>query len=257
MLRMLSRMLGIPCLVLLLLAAAGCGAGAEETGNWVSIDEYRLYFDGETSAGLQWRTAEDTPQPDAVFYIPLREGVEVPVFTMTLMEDQGDYATVLTDPQGNPVPVSFVLAERPSGLTEDERWNFAWAQVDVYVLMETLVLKDVENLQARTSPMRVVTDGYELVYDARWRNQIRVVPGEDGDVDFLVVINGKCYRLFTVVYDNSAGDMVVSRMDPRGIRKNVSFYMAAAPQELSAQERKAFYSAQGLVDEVAGSILLR
>lgn len=250
--RVVARMLSMALLVLML-AAAGGGAQAEGQGTVLSIDGYRLIFYGTITEGVSWEAVKDTPQPDAVFYIPLREGADMELFTMTLQQEQGDYTMTLTAPDGSPVPVSFALADRPPGLTDDEKWVFAWAQADVFVLMETMTLTAVDD----NEPFRVVTDAYELTYDQRWKSSIRVIPEKDGSLSFRVVIGGVRYPLFRLVYDDSAGDFVITCTNERGTRASLSFYIADVPQELDDFGRDAFKRAKTLINEVAANINLR
>ena len=254
--RSLSRMLGA-WLALVLLASAGGGARAEEAGFRLQINEYQLYFAGEISAGVSWSTAEDTPQPDMVFYLQLREDILKPIFTMTLMQEQGDYAVTLTAPDGTPVPVSFDMAERPPGLTEDEKWAFSWAQADVYVLMETLVIEQIGVSPEMEESLRIETDAFEVTCSPHWKNTLCIVQEEDGSIRFLTGIGGEQYLLFTLVYNSSDGDYVITRKTPAGDSVNISFHMAAAPQELAGEERQAFHQAQAAVNEVAANIILK
>ena len=257
MIRRVLRLLGTAAFVLTLLAAAGGIAKAEAQTEWLSINEYRLYFSGEITDGIYWKAVEDTPQLDAVFYLQLREVIEVPLFTVTLHQEQGDYAITLTGPDGVPVPVSFEMADRPPGLTDEEKWTFSWAQADVYLLMETLVLAEVGDAQGAEASFGIVTDAYELTYSARWKDQIQVAPDEDGNVTFLVTIGSRQYPLFSLVYDNSGGDYVITLSNARGTRVNLSFYMAGVPESLDAQERRTFSRAQEAVNEIAKTIVLR
>ncbi len=252
----LSRMLGA-WLALLLLASAGGGARAEEAGFRLQINEYQLYFAGEVSAGVSWSTLEDTPQPDMVFYLQLREDILKPIFTMTLMQEQGDYAMTLTAPDGTPVPVSFVMAERPPGLTEDEKYAFIWAQADVYVLMETLMIEQIGASPGTEEPFRIETAAFEATCSPRWKSLLYTVYEEDGSIRFLTGIGDRQYLLFTLVYNSSDGDYVITRKTPAGDSVNISFHMAAAPQELTGEERQTFYQAQAAVNEVAANLILK
>lgn len=252
--RMLRRALFL--LLLMLVVANGPPALATGPGNAkTSIDGYVMTFSDELTEGVAWKPLEETPQIDAVFSISPRDGVEVPLFTMTLQEEQGDHVLILTDETGTSVPVSFTLADRPAGLTDEEKWAFTWAQADAYLLMETLTL--IGTPGSATGPISVETEQYEITLDTRWQDAVRIVQEADGSVSFLAVIGGKSFRVFRLVYDDSGGQYVITRMDEDGSRVNISFYIEAAPPGLDDQARKTFYSVQSLVNEAAENLTLR
>lgn len=251
--RLAAKVLMPPLLAFLILFALAGGAGAQAEN--ISIDGYELTYSGDMTEGVGWNPLEDTPEADAVFFIRPGNGTELTLFTMTLEDDQGDYVVILTAPEGDTVPVSFEMAEKPPGLTDDEKWAFTWAQADVYVLIQTLALTAVP-ADVQEDPFRLVTDAYELSYGARWRGQVSVVPERDGSVTFLAVVGKRCLPMFTLVYGDG-GDYAFVVTGEGGRCAVLSFYISSAPPGLDDTERKIFCAAQSLLNEVADSIVLR
>lgn len=251
--------------VMMMLAMGGVTLGEEASAGdartiRLFVDGYELMFQGELTEGMTWREIPETPEADLRFCMTVRGGIDVQLFTMTLMQPMGDYAMMLEDPQGSEVPVSFEMAARPAGLTEDEKWEFTWAQADVFVLMKTLTLTaspEGEKSQEQEEPLRLVTDAFDLTYAARWRSKVRVTPDPDGSLVFNAVIDDVLYPAFTLRYDTDAGDYVIVLRNPQGRSVDISFEMANAPKELTAEQRKAFYAVQEVVNEIADTLTLR
>lgn len=94
--------------VLLVLTALLCaGIAVAETPEKpmieLSMEGYELAYENLSETVLTHEVPEDTPENDLVFSVLLREADQwtVPVFTMMLDEEDGDYAAVLTDETGD------------------------------------------------------------------------------------------------------------------------------------------------------------
>ena len=249
--------------VMMMLAMGGMamgedGAAGEAETILLSVNGYELVFQGPLTEGTLWQEIPETEEPDIRFCMPVRGEVNVPLFTMTLQQPDGDYAVTLRSPRGQEVPVAFTLAERPAGLTDDEKWEFAWAQADVYTLMKTLQLTALpEELAAPTEPFRLVTDDYELTYDVRWTGKICIYPENSSNLVFAAVIDGKTYPVFTLRYGADDGNFRIVLRGDDGKAVDVSFDMLSAPAELAGEERMRFYEVQGIINEINSTLALR
>ncbi|MBE5810034.1 MAG: hypothetical protein E7318_03760 [Clostridiales bacterium] len=241
--------------------AMGEAAGNEATMTIsLQVNGYELVFQGPLTEGTTWQEIPETEDVDIRFCMPVRGEVDVPLFTMILLQPMGDYAMMLEDAQGIEVPVSFHMAPRPPGLTDEEKWAFTWAQADVFVLMETLRLTAVPDEKQPSileEPMRVVTDAFELTYSAQWRGRLSVEPGVNGSIVFNAVIDSHLYPVFILRYGADDGNYVITLRKENGQLVDVSFDMLSASAEFSPQARTHFYEIQEVIAEITSSITLR
>lgn len=250
---------------MIILAMSGMAMGAEASGGApmpipLQVNGYELVFQGPLTEGTIWQEIPETEDVDIRFCLPVRGEVDVPLFTMTLLQPMGDYAMMLEDALGNEVPVSFHMAPRPPGLTDEEKWAFTWAQADVFVLMETLKLTAVPDEKKPAipeAPLRVVTDAFELTYGEQWRGKLIVEPGANGSLIFNAVIDSQLYPVFILRYGAEDGNYVIALRKENGKLVDVSFDMLSAPAELSAQARTRFYEVQEVIAEITSTMALR
>lgn len=256
-------MAALLALVMLMLAMGGMAMGEEGAAGEaetipLSVNGYDLTFQGPLTEGVIWQEIPETEEADIRFCMPVRGEVNVPLFTMTVLQQSGDYAVTLKSPKGREVPVAFTMAERPAGLTDDEKWEFTWAQADVYTLIKTLQLIALPEEEAEEAePFRVVTDQYELTFDARWITKVCIYPEGYDVLVFAAVIDGKTYPVFNLRYGADDGNFLIVLRGDDGKAVDVSFDMLSAPTELSAEQRMRFYEVQGIINEINSTLALR
>lgn len=251
--------------VMLMLAMGGMAMGEDGSAGEaelipLSVNGYEMVFQGPLTEGIIWQDIPETEETDIRFCMPVRGEVNLPLFTMTIHQADGDYTVMLQSPYGNTVPVAFAMAQRPAGLTDEEKWEFAWAQADVYILMETLsliALPEEENPDIPAMPFRLVTDNFELAYDARWDGKIRIYPEGYDNLVFAAVIDGEQYPVFVLRYDADDGNFLIVLKNDDGKVVDVSFDMLTPPEELSGEERMRFYELQGIINEINSTLTLR
>lgn len=251
--------------VMMILAMGGVAMGTDASAGetvaiQLSVNGYELVFQGPLTEGIIWQEIPETEEADLRFCMPVRDEVDVPLFIMTIGQEDGDYAMTLQSPGGRMIPVAFNLAERPTGLTDEERWAFVWAQADVYVLMETLqavYAPEDDAYSALAEPYRLVTDTLELTYDARWGSKLCIVPEEHGTLAFNAVINGRLYPVFVLRYGADDGNFLITLQGDDGRTVDISFDMLSAPAELTGEERKRFYEVQEIISEINSTLTLR
>ena len=251
--------------IMIILAMGGMARGEEASGGapvpiLLQVNGYELMFQGPLTEGTIWQEIPETEDVDLRFCLPVRGEVDVPLFTMTLLQPMGDYALMLEDAQGNEVPVSFNMAPRPPGLTDEEKWAFTWSQADVFVLMETLRLTAVPDEKQpviQEEPLHLVTDAFELTYSAQWRGRLIVELGVNGGLIFNAVIDSQLYPVFILRYGADDGNYVITLRKENKQLVDVSFDMLSAPAEFSPQARTHFYEVQEVIAEITSCITLR
>ena len=251
--------------VMMILAMGGMAMGEDASAGEavtipLSVNGYELSFQGPLTEKTIWQEIPETEESDIRFCIPVRGEVNVPLFTMTIRQSEGDYVMTLQSPGGRELPLAFTMAERPAGLTDEEKWAFVWAQADVYVLMETLAVLAVPEdaaPKASAEPYRLVIDNFELTYDARWGSRLCIVPDSCGNLAFNAVINGRLYPVFRLRYGADDGNFIITLQSDDGRTVDVSFDMLSAPSELEGEERTQFYEVQGIISEINSTLTLR
>ena len=252
-------------LMSMMLALCGIAMGEDGTAGeaetiLLNVQGYEFTFQGPLTEGVIWQEIPETEEVDIRFCMPVRGVVNVPLFTMTVQQTDGDYAMTVQSPGDQEVPLAFRLAQRPEGLTDEEKWEFTWAQADVYVLMKTLTLlacPEEEALEPIREPFRVVTDDYEFSYDTRWVGKLCIYPENSSSLAFAAVIDGQLYTVFTLRYGADDGNFLIVLRDDDGKAVDVSFDMLAAPADMNAEERMCFYEVQGIVNEIKSTLILR
>lgn len=252
----------IACLVMILaVSSLAMGEDAAEAEMIpLSVRGYELVFQGPLTEGIVWQEIPETEAADIRFCMPVRGEVDVPLFIMTLEQSTGDYAKVLKDAAGNEVPVGFHVAQCPPGLTDEERWAFAWAQADLFVVMESLqvtALPEEMVAAVQEEPFCIVTDAFELTYSASWRGRLAVETNGKGDLVFNAVIDRQLYPVFVLRYGHDDGNYVIILRNEQGRSADVSFDMLSAPAELEGRARDIFYEVQEILPEITASMTLR
>lgn len=262
------------CLLLTaVLALTGCVALAEDAEAplptptplptvTLELNGYVLTFADLLPETIAWAADEESHEADAVFTLQLGEET-LPLFTMTVMQDQSYYVVILRDEQERPVPVGFDMATLPEDAAAEAAGAFALAQEEIHVILATLALTAVpaEELVVAEDPaaslVKVETAACELTYPARLADVLKVRQEQDGSLVFLALAGEKEIPAFTLVIGDDTGDIVLMRSAGDGSRVAVSFMMHAAPQGLTDGEKKNFYSAQDAVNDVMASLALR
>lgn len=248
--------------VLALVMVLPCRAEGEEQApvELISVDGYVLSCSWLLAENIAWVEIPETEAPDLLFTAQLQTDLTLPVFTMTVLRDQSDYVKILEDEQGNTVPVGFDMEDMPPGLGTADQQAFYWAQDEVHLLLRTLELMQCPELQSDTGDdgeqyVRVVTDWCEFIYPDYYDDTLAIrMEGEC--LVFSAVLSGEAHKLFTLRTDDDTGH-IVTMLEGENGREVVSFTMMTAPRGLSAEDTNAFYSAQGIVNEVLSTIVLR
>lgn len=251
--------------VLLVLTALLCaGIAVAETPETpmieLSMEGYELAYENLSETVLTHEVPEDTPENDLVFSVLLREADQwtVPVFTMMLDEEDGDYAAVLTDETGHILPVTFLLAEKPQNMNAAEEEAFAAAQEQMHLILTTLILKAVPiRADEKAGSLELQSKECVLSYDAALAERLFARENEDGSLEFYTKLAGREYTVFTVLFRSDAGDIVMMYDDAQGGRIPVAFRMATPPQDLPEDELYAFFVAQEAVSQVMTTLTLR
>lgn len=251
--------------VLLLMTIAmillpGTGMAEKVPLGVLDVDGYQIVFADVMSEEINWQVDEKTPQADLNFFLRLSRKVNAPLFTMTMMVDQGDYVAILTGPNEEFVPVGFTLAEPPRGLNAKEQQTYDFARQEVYVLLATMELLAMPGeTEVPDDTQAVVTVETELLtmsYLARWSGQLETAE-QDGGLVFRALINGKKYTVFTVKTNAEGGDIMLNLKDENGEPVPVAILLADVPSGLSGDARDTFHLLRDVVDEVIGSLALR
>lgn len=77
----------------------------------------------------------------AQFVLPLADGRQLPVFTLTCASDAGDIVAMAEDSAGERIPVAFAMFPLPEELSEDEALLFYQAQEMVNDVLSTMQLR--------------------------------------------------------------------------------------------------------------------
>lgn len=226
----------------------------------ISLDGYTLTYSAQLPEAIAYVVPEDTPEPDLLFTVALRgeDAPPVPLFTMQIEQDVGDWGVVLTDEAGHIVPVAFVAELPPEDLSEEEAAAFAAAQEEVHVLLATLTLQavpaPVDDSDAKLR--RIETDTLTLTYSAR-HDKLSVRETAEGTLEFHMPIAGQDTTVFTLVPGSMEGDIVMMLTDGTGPKVPVAFLMAALPEGIAPEEAQSFCTHQEAVADVMASLTLR
>ena len=106
----------------------------------ISMPEYELTYSGVLKDVIVVEELNDLDPKGLKFTVTLTESQEH-IFTMFFNTDQGDLVTVLTDTEGNRIPVAFQMAVIPEGLSEADEQTFYMAQEAVNEIVASLTLK--------------------------------------------------------------------------------------------------------------------
>jgi len=139
------------CLLAGALLLSGCGNTREpteqpqETGESlsqveISMPEYELSYSGQWKDQIRTEEILSENRAGLRFWVQLSTE-EAPIFTLYYNSDEGELVTVLTDSQGNKIPVAFEMNTLPDNLDEDDANLFYAAQDAVNEIVESLVLK--------------------------------------------------------------------------------------------------------------------
>lgn len=93
----------------------------------VETRNYELAFDGQLAEMVFYREIPDTAEDDLEFYTKINEQ-EHAVFTLVFNSAEGDIVHMITDAEGNRIPVAFMMNTLPEGIDEEVADNFYIAQ---------------------------------------------------------------------------------------------------------------------------------
>lgn len=106
----------------------------------ISMPEYTLSYSGELKNVITTKEIQNEEKVGLQFSVLLSES-EAPIFTLFYHSDEGELVTVLTDIQGNKIPVAFEMKTIPENLSEEDADLFYTAQDAVNEIVESLVIK--------------------------------------------------------------------------------------------------------------------
>lgn len=195
--------------------------------------------------------SEDAPEEEAMI---------LPVFTMELNDDQGDWVILLTDGTGEVVPVAFDMAAMPEALSSAQAALFTSAQEDVQILLATLVLKEIpgdDAQQAGGGTGTLDADGYALSYAVDAPEILDIQKTDDGRFEFRTAIGEESVTVYTLAVGSEEGDIVMMLTDAQGTKVPAAITMAACPQELEKEEKMSFYRAQETVAQIMSTLALQ
>jgi len=104
----------------------------------ISMPEYELTYSGELTDVIVVK--EVTEFSGLEFTVKLSQ-TEAHIFTLHYNTVEGDFVTVLDDAKGNKVPVAFLMATIPEGLSDADAQTFYRAQEAVNEIAESLIIK--------------------------------------------------------------------------------------------------------------------
>lgn len=191
---------------------------------------------------------------------PEDEAVILPIFTMVLDEDQGDWVVLLTDEAGEVLPVAFNMAAMPEEMDSTQAALFTSAQEDVQILLATLVLKaspGEDAQQAEAGAGTVFVDDGELPFTAELAEYLSIQKTDDGRFEFRTAIGEENVTVYTLAIGSEEGDIVVMLTDAQGNKSPAAIAMAACPQELEKEEKMSFYRAQETVAQIMSTLALK
>ena len=104
----------------------------------ISMPEYELTYSGALTDAIVVKEVADFSGLE--FSVKLSQ-TEAHIFTLHYNTVEGDFVTVLEDAKGEKVPVAFLMATIPEGLSEADAQTFYRAQEAVNEIAESLVIK--------------------------------------------------------------------------------------------------------------------
>lgn len=104
----------------------------------ITMPEYEFTYTGELKDVIVLEELED--KTGLKFDVVLSTGQQH-IFTLYYNSDQGDLVEVLTDSQGNRIPVAFDMAAIPEDMEEADATLFYTAQEAVNEIVRSLILK--------------------------------------------------------------------------------------------------------------------
>lgn len=104
----------------------------------ISMPEYELTYSGELKDVIVVKEVPDFSGLE--FSVKLSES-ETHIFTLQYNTAEGDFVTMLDDAEGNKVPVAFLMATIPEGLSDTDAQTFYRAQEAVNEIAESLIIK--------------------------------------------------------------------------------------------------------------------
>lgn len=116
---------------------SGQEQGALDDAAVIALADYQLAFSTQNTARLQMLTDGNAAQ----FVLPLADGRQLPVFTLTCASDAGDIVAMAEDSAGERIPVAFAMFPLPEELSEDEALLFYQAQEMVNDVLSTMQLR--------------------------------------------------------------------------------------------------------------------
>ena len=198
---------------------------------------------------------ENQPQDEKAEEAP--ENLPVPIFTMELGADEGDWVVVLMDETGDVLPVAFYMAQAPEGLEDKQATAFMLAQEDVQVLLATLKLKSLPGEgEAGESEATLQAQDVELSFSAEIADVVSIREA-DGRFEFYTDVAGEETVVYSLTIGSEEGDIVMMLTDAQGGQIPAAINMEACPEDLSREERMSFFMAQETVAEIMGTLALK
>lgn len=258
---MLRKWFAMLALLVMALVLPGGAEGEEQAPvALISVDGYEFSCSWLLAENISWEVIPETEEADLCFTVQLREDLTRPIFTMTMLQEQGDYVKILTDEQGDIVPVGFEMAQLPENLSPQEQQDFTWAQDEVHLLLRSLELlahpASAEVSGEGERYVHLVSDWCEFTYPFYYDDML-LIRLEGEKLVFRTEIGGETPILFTLAMGEDTGHIVTMLDGPGGKPVMISFEMMSAPAGLSREAASAFHTAQGVVNEILSTIALR
>ena len=261
--RMIRMWLWLMCVMIMSLRP-GAVLGEESSPapiGMLKVDGYEITFADVMAEEINWIHDSTTAEADLCFYLQLSRKQNVPVFTMTMMQDQADYVGILTGPEEEFVPVGFMLAEPPPSLSGEQLLQFRVAQQEVYVLLATMELTAVPEVEAEVvqEPLGLIAmevGELSLICSEMWANQLEYYV-QDETIVFQAIIGGEAYPAFTLQVGAEKGDIMIFLKDDDGERVSVASWLAPVPETLSTEDERTFHILQDVLGELLDSAALR
>lgn len=115
----------------------------------------------------------------------------------------------------------------------------------------------VEATEETTAVVRMEILDYEFTISAQLAERIscrEIVDSEVLDVEVYTKLGDKEYTVFTMIFNFTEGDIVHMLNIAEGEKLPIAFVMKELPEGLSDDAASEFYIAQGVVNEIIGSI---
>lgn len=115
----------------------------------------------------------------------------------------------------------------------------------------------VEATEETTAVVRMEILDYEFTISAQLAERIscrEIVDSEVLDVEVYTKLGDKEYTVFTMIFNFTEGDIVHMLNTAEGEKVPIAFVMKELPEGLSDEAASEFYIAQGVVNEIIGSI---